>query len=870
MRKPGGLLIFSCILIFIIPIQGMSQLNALSARKFAPSLDRAFRSKAEKDSIEIVVSFSSPEVLELFNKKVHIINNDDHFKTAVLKMLVADVRELSVNKGVLFLNTRNEPKEELTTGFLDKSTNKINLLQAEFPSVDGHSITTSIKEQKLDTSDIDFKGRYISSGLEASNSTNHASLMATIAAGGGNSTPAAKGVASGTAVTSVNFLNLLPEPDSFFKQKKVSIQNHSYGTIVENFYGPEAMSYDISANDNPSLLHVFSAGNSGLTTPADGIYKDIPSVANLTGNFKMAKNIITVASTDSFYHIETLSSKGPAYDGRVKPELVAFGQDGSSGAAALVSGTVAVLQQAYKSSHQDSLPSSELIKAILLNAADDVGPKGIDFKSGYGSLNGYQSLKTIYDQRYFQSSLANKQTRSFSINVPPGAGSIKLTLAWNDVAANINASKALVNDLDAILKFPATGETWLPWVLNSSPNIDSLNQLPVRQKDTLNNVEQISLDNPSPGLYTIEIRGSIISTPSQGFALAYQFDTTKLKWSFPTHADNVLAGADNVLRWSTKKSSGGSVDFSFNGKDWFVADTIPDLSLGYLHWQAPDTLTTALLRLETTSGAVYVSDTFLISKPLQMKVGFNCTDSFLFYWNKEPTNNYQIFALGDKYFQPLLDVADTFVILDKNKYPYQYFSVAPLYKNKAGLKSAALNYSAQGTECYFQSFYLQNQTETTASFFASFGSLYGIKSISLQKSNPGPFSTITTINNPGAINFLFHDSLLNRGVSLYRLQITLTKGQVLYSNVIPVYGFKDEQIIVYPNPSRQNSPINIITNQAGRIEVKLYNGNGMLVRQMRLDNVLNHVETFSLSKGIYFLEATTDEGNISIKKIVVL
>jgi hypothetical protein len=37
--------------------------------------------------------------------------------------------------------------------------------------------------------------------------------------------------------------------------------------------------------------------------------------------------------------------KGPAFDGRIKPEMVAFGIDGSSGAAALVSGVAILLQQ---------------------------------------------------------------------------------------------------------------------------------------------------------------------------------------------------------------------------------------------------------------------------------------------------------------------------------------------------------------------------------------------------------------------------------------------------------------------------------------------------------------------------------------------
>lgn len=46
---------------------------------------------------------------------------------------------------------------------------------------------------------------------------------------------------------------------------------------------------------------------------------------------------------DSVVKIETRSSRGLTYDGRLKPEVVAFGQNRSSGAAVLVSGVTTFL-----------------------------------------------------------------------------------------------------------------------------------------------------------------------------------------------------------------------------------------------------------------------------------------------------------------------------------------------------------------------------------------------------------------------------------------------------------------------------------------------------------------------------------------------
>ena len=86
-------------------------------------------------------------------------------------------------------------------------------------------------------------------------------------------------------------------------------------------------------DQSPTLLHVFLAGNQGTAKPSAGMYRDL-GFANLTGNFKQAKNVLIVSAVDSTMTVNSLNSRGPAYDGRVKPELVAHGQGGTSEAAA--------------------------------------------------------------------------------------------------------------------------------------------------------------------------------------------------------------------------------------------------------------------------------------------------------------------------------------------------------------------------------------------------------------------------------------------------------------------------------------------------------------------------------------------------------
>ena len=276
--------------------------------------------------------------------------------------------------------------------------------------------------------------------------------MATLIGGGGNSFYTGNGIAPGCNITSSDFANLLPDAIAGYQQYGISVQNHSYGVGIENFYGSDAAAYDADMITDSSLLFIFSAGNSGNLSATDGQYKNLTGFANLTGSFKMAKNIITVGSVDSFYNVPLLSSKGPAYDGRIKPELVAYGNDGSSGAAAITSGTALAVQYAYAQQHNNLLPSNALVKAVLINSADDVYTAGPDYYSGYGNVNTYKAVKDILSGQFFSGTVQQDETKNFAITIPANAKNLKITLVWNDAAAQTNAFTVLVNDIDLQLE----------------------------------------------------------------------------------------------------------------------------------------------------------------------------------------------------------------------------------------------------------------------------------------------------------------------------------------------------------------------------------------------------------------------------------
>jgi hypothetical protein len=758
---------------------------------------------------------------------------------------------------VQFIDAPRHPKEELALSSFDNSLNTINLVHSRFPQVNGNTLVVSVKENKLDTSDIDFTGRYLSTPLSSPSITSHASIMATIIAGGENSFYTSGGAAPAAVLTSSDFANLLPDADNSYRQYGISVQNHSYGTGVENYYGADAAAFDASINNNPGLMDIFSAGNSGSETSSSGAYSGIANMANLTGSFKMAKNIITVGATDSFNHVAFLSSKGPAYDGRVKPELVAFGQDGSSGAAALTSGAALLLQHQYKLQSGGTLPSSALIKAILLNSANDIYTKGPDFQSGYGSLNAYKAMQTLANAQYYSGSVTQGNVQSFSLTVPANTRELKITLCWNDPAAVANAPKALINDLDLQLVNNGNGQTWQPWVLNSSPVIDSLLSPAVRKRDSLNNVEQISIDTPAAGVYTIQVKGFSIPSGSQAFFVAWQTDANdQFQWQFPVSGDYMTGGQTNLLRWSsTFSTNAGLLEYSLDkGTSWQALNTSTVLADGNLYWNTPDTFCTALLRM-TINGQVFTTDTFTISSPLPVKVGFNCADSVMLYWKHIPAiSSYAIYRLGDKYLQPVTTITDTSIILHQPA--SLWYAVAPVIgPARQAMKSYTLDYQQQGVACYLETFLADLVSNGNAALLTTkIGTVYNVKSITLEKLAKDGFHTLQVIQPVTNLEYEVNDNNLADGTNTYRAKIELINGQAIYSDPASVYYFLNTRYIIFPNPVKTTGTLQVFTKQDPQnTQLLLYNALGQKVLQYNMTYMAESIPLAGLKNGIYFI-----------------
>lgn len=281
---------------------------------------------------------------------------------------------------------------------------------------------------------------------------------------------------------------------------------------------------------------------------------------NTTAPPATAKNPIQIGATNAGNDASSnFSGWGPTDDGRLKPVVSAPGvnvlstipdmftntrtrdcdgtgddfcdpydtMSGTSMATPAVAGIVALMLQQYHTSYStttEPLPAS--IKAILMNtAASPTGGLGPDFQTGYGRVDARAAVDVIRENRFVEGTLNNTgEVQRYHVNVPGGAATLQVSLAWDDAAGTLLAATELVNDLDLRLIEPGGATTWQPWVLDPA----NPNNAAARGNDTLNNQEMVTVANPVAGWWTVEVRGTSLPEAPQTYGLA----ATHNPWSF--------------------------------------------------------------------------------------------------------------------------------------------------------------------------------------------------------------------------------------------------------------------------------------------------------------------------------------------------
>lgn len=545
---------------------------------------------------------------------------------------------------------------------------KVNVLQSNVPgarNLRGEGIYVGIGDGGELGDHIDFNDRVTNyaNGTYSSFGA-HGDHVAGIVGGAGNVDPLHRGMAPSSNLIIQKTTSIISNAQTYYDNHGMVMTNNSYGVgyncETNGTYNYSSNTLDWQMRQMPEMLHVYAAGNSGYSVC--GNYPD--GYKSVLRYYQSAKNVLTVGNVRQSRELNGGSSKGPVADGRLKPEIVAIGSDvmstgrdydyyngtGTSMASPSTVGTLTLLNERYRELNGGDVPKGGLMKAIACNTADDLGNTGPDYAYGYGLINGRRAAECLENTRYNADSISDGETKTFDITIPSGLGQLKVMLYWHDVEAPAYSAKTLINDLDLKLTTPSNSD-YLPWVLNHDTT--NVTDLATRKLDTLNNIEQVTLDNPTAGIYTITIDGSSIPTGPQEFFIVYDYVTTDIVLTYPYGEEGIEPGSTQMIQWdaAVNNTSSFSLEFSDDGgATWDLIEANIAAADRQYSWSVPSATTEeGVIKILKNSGSETSQNLvpfYILERPTNLSSTVICEGHLELTWDIVPdVDSYEIYTL---------------------------------------------------------------------------------------------------------------------------------------------------------------------------------------------------------------------------------
>lgn len=710
--------------------QGLKLMDYLPGNAYFAAIDASYDLKQIASSIRSVINVDNRFKLEesVFSKGIptHAIKEGSaeliisyyqgiDGKDISLKLKEIGIKVISLNESVNQINISIKPNrlnELVALPFVQfinavttepvlegedyrNTTARSNYLNTGYNGLNynGSGVTLAVGEGGTLIDEVDAKGRIV---LEENSGepTHHKTIVFRSMAGAGNWDASNRNQAWGANIVSTGSNE---NYGSLFNSHQVLYTNHSFGWSVSGGYNSRARNHDLLLANYPQHLVLYSAGNSGTSTGYAPY--NINSWANITGPSKMNKNMVTVGSLLVNDAKSTGSSNGPMYDGRIAPQIVVEGSEGTSLAAPKATGIFGMLAQVYKDQHSAAVPASSLLRAIVFNTADDIENQGPDFKTGFGRINARRAYDAMTNNQYLSSSISNQQTNQHVIVIPPNTTQVKAMIVWPDVAAAINANPAIVNDLNIVLKDP-NNNSYNPWVLDASlPSSDGkLNAVAVRGVDHINTMEQVTVDNPASGNWTLEVSGFNVPSGPQSYFIAYEFLKNEVKLMYPLQGDRMNSKEQYQLKWdSAGNAETFTLEYQLDNGAWVTIATGYDASSRNYTWTAPLVSGVHTIKFRIKKGnLISESGTNYIGQLVEnLKITKGCNDVVTLKWSPlNDVTSYKIYRLGAKYMEEVTSNitfnGSSAVLTGQSTTAKEYYTVSPLTGTLEGQKSLTI------------------------------------------------------------------------------------------------------------------------------------------------------------------------------------
>jgi hypothetical protein len=680
-------------------------------------------------TIDLWISFPKTYSVEEVISNLKQLNIDvlsiqyQSYRILSLRIASNRLKELAALPFVEFVQAA--PGGDQPLNYNSRSASGATILNASIANggkgLNGEGITVGIGDNTDVQNAIDFRERLIN--RSAQTFAGHGHHTTGTMAGAGNVNEFYRGYAPKATIVSQSFNGIILNASTYVNDYGMVVTNNSYGDNIDcgymGTYDLYSRLLDQMAFDMPNLTNVFAAGNSGtnVCTPF------LPGYHTVLGGYQSAKNVITVGATTDTGAIAAFSSRGPVKDGRLKPEIVAMGEhvasdnasnsyffnNGTSMAAPAVTGGLALLYQRYRQLNSGSNPKNGLMKALLCNAAIDKGNAGPDFHYGFGWMNLLRSIDMLENTHFFIANSANGSTNTHAISVPANTAQLKVMLYWNDPAASPLSAKTLVNDLDLEVT-DASLATSLPEILDTANN--NLPNVAVSGADHMNNIEQVVINNPAAGNYTIKVKGTAITqNPTQEYFVVYDAVPVQLKLTTPAGGEGLAPSTsanDQVkIGWIAYGYSSGTVTLEFSsdgGTNWSTIATGIDINRLLFSWTVPNVTTdNALLRItKEGTGESSTSNTFtIVGQPVVSLDAIQCEGYINLTWTAAAgATDYEVMMLqGDEMKAVATTTGTTYTFSGLSKDSVYWITVRARVNGKTGRRAIAISRQPNTGSC---------------------------------------------------------------------------------------------------------------------------------------------------------------------------
>jgi serine protease AprX len=432
---------------------------------------------------------------------------------------------------------------------------------------DGSGIVGEVKDDGFDQGHPDFVGQILGTDGGPPAAAHGTCTFGIVFSSGANNAQARGMLPNGDGVFCYYDVSRLSSMLNLENMWGGLFQSNSWGQGSYNAsYSSYSSEDDMAISSCDKITMIYSAGNRGNNGPSslhqDAVAKDIISVGGVVHhNNELREDDNWGAPGGS---ITRPASYGPSEDGRVKPDLCGPYDDeyttdwhgsngyrigdyitedsdhyfgGTSGAAPVVAGAVGIVYQMYKenlfvNNPNGAIPHASTVKAILIaDAYQYEFSQATRYQQGWG-LPDLKNTLVIGSRHFIVDEETALQTGESAIYhfTPQEGFPLKVSLVWTDLAAIPGGSRALVNDLNLKVTGPDASVYWGNYGLDTS-HWSVSGGVP----DTLNNVENVFVENPQAGEWTIEVIAQNVAidghseTPAvdQDFALVA---TTKLPY----------------------------------------------------------------------------------------------------------------------------------------------------------------------------------------------------------------------------------------------------------------------------------------------------------------------------------------------------